>query len=74
MPYFHLKIFFSFQKENSYRKELRAHFAMIDNELCFYSNDFSNINSFNYSVSPKKGYPLKSSANGACSNLNALTP
>ena len=23
---------------------------------------------------PKKGYPLKSSAGAACSNLNALTP
>ena len=23
---------------------------------------------------PKKGYPLKSSVNAACSNLNALTP
>ena len=27
-----------------------------------------------YRVSQKKGYPLKSSAGAACSNLNALTP
>ena len=27
-----------------------------------------------YRVSQKKGYPLKSSASAACSNLNALSP
>ena len=27
-----------------------------------------------YSVSQKNGYPLKSSASAACSNLSALTP
>ena len=36
--------------------------------------DYTLLSLMEYRVSRKKGYPLKSSANAACSNLNALTP
>ena len=55
---------------NGYGKILMQDKVHFVGELELHGLGYGN---FKYRVSQKKGYPLKSSASAACSNLNALT-